>query len=86
MEPHLEERLTRLEEKIDSIYRVAQKTRQVQKRGNTVRMLYWVFIILLGFGAFYFITPIIGQLKDVYGIGGQQGNNFDRFMNQLNNK
>jgi hypothetical protein len=85
MEPQLNERLTKLEEKVDAIHQIVLKTRKVQKTAGTVRLLYWVFIILLGFGAFYFIKPFMAQLGDMYGIGNSGDSQYlNQFLNQVN--
>jgi len=83
MEPNLEGRLKGIEIKLDRIEKIVTKIRKVQKRSATVRALYWVFIILLGLGAFYFIQPYINQVKDMYGFIGGDGQYIDEFVRQF---
>jgi hypothetical protein len=48
------------------------KIRSVQRWAQITRILYWVVIIGVSFGAFYYIQPLLGNLLNVYtgGVGG----------------
>jgi hypothetical protein len=35
--------------------------------GRTIKIIYWVIIIGVAVGAFYFVQPYVDQLQDVYG-------------------
>jgi hypothetical protein len=83
MDPILDKRLQAMEEKIDETHRVVMKVRRVQKRAETTRILYWLFLILLGLGAFYFIQPVVNQFKGIYNVGASESNNFNEFVRQL---
>jgi hypothetical protein len=84
MENHIEERLNAIEAKLNDIERVVVKTRKVQKQAATIRAVYWVFIILLAFGSFYFIQPFITQLKDMYGFSGaSESQDLQELLRQL---
>ena len=41
--------------------------RSSMRWGRVLRIFYWVVIIGLSFGAYYFIQPYIDQLMGVYG-------------------
>jgi hypothetical protein len=84
MEPNIEQRLRTIEKKIDDMYGVVIKTRKAQRTAGTVRALYWIFIILLGFGAFYFVGPYINSIKDSYGFGASESDTFNNLLEQLN--
>jgi predicted PurR-regulated permease PerM len=83
MDQQLDERLKAIEEQLAENTKIVTKIRRVQKRASTIRALYWIFIILLGLGAFYFITPFIDQLKSVYGVGEGGGSNFSDVIKQV---
>lgn len=61
------QKLQILEQKIDSQNEVIKKVYKVQKIGMYTRYGYWAFFILLSLGAFYFISPFMTSLKDLYG-------------------
>ncbi len=85
MDPNLDGRLRAIEAKLESIQKTVMKIRRVQRTNATVRALYWVVIILIGFGAFYFVQPYIEQLKDVYSfVGGtSDSQNFQELLKQF---
>lgn len=84
MDPNLDGRLRAIEAKLESIERTVIKVRKVQRTNATVRALYWVVIILLSFGAFYFVQPYINQLKDAYGfVGGGDSKNIEELLKQF---
>lgn len=43
------------------------------------KFAYWIFLILLALGAFYFIKPFVGSLTSVYGgvLGQDSGTSFE---------
>ena len=45
---------------------------------TALKVFYWAIIILLSFGAYYFIQPYIDML---IGLGGQVGDNIDTIKN-----
>lgn len=62
------------------------KVRSVQKWAQITRILYWVIIILVSIGAFYFIQPYLGNLLNIY-TGGVSGiNNIGDISSKLNNQ
>jgi apolipoprotein N-acyltransferase len=68
----LESRLKVIEEKIDQNHKLLIKVRNTQKLTHYMRIGYWVFIILLGLGAFYFLQPIIAQIGNIYNFGSNE--------------
>lgn len=66
MEPSIDARLKALEEKVEKNYQVTLKIRRVQRNAQLFKLFYWVLIILIGFGAFYFIQPYLMQIIDTY--------------------
>jgi len=86
MDPILENKLRVIEDKLSDIEKTVGKIRSVQKRQVAVRSLYWIFIILLGLGAFYFVQPYFDQLKTTYEAIGGNGQQFDEFLNQFQGK
>ena len=50
--------------------------RRSMRIARIMTFLYWAFIILTAFGAYYFIQPYLGQLMNVYSGAGDILNNF----------
>ncbi len=75
MDIQLQEKLNAIDAKLSEIDETVAKIRKTQKMQANVRAAYWIFLILLGLGAFYFVQPFIDQLKDAYGFGGGNSNN-----------
>ena len=67
MEQQFIDRLKSIENKLDELQHTVLKIRRTQRHAQYIKILYWVFLVLLGFGAFYFIEPYLSQLKEVYG-------------------
>ena len=67
MDPQLNDRLKAIEDKLDINQKMLLKMHKTQRAGHYVRIAYWGFLILAGFGAFYFIKPVLGQLGETYG-------------------
>ncbi len=70
MDIQLQEKLNAIDAKLASVDETVTKIRKVQKMQANVRAAYWIFLILLGLGAFYFVQPVFDQLKETYGFGG----------------
>lgn len=85
MDNELKSRLESIEHKLDQMQKMVTKIRRVQRRTNTARLLYWLFLALLALGAFYFIQPAINQLKSIYNFGGTDDTqNLNTLLQQLN--
>jgi len=48
-------------------------------RGRLFRFLYWIIIIGIAIGAFYFLEPYFSQLMDTYGGLQEQIDTFSNF-------
>ena len=74
MEPNqnsnIEARLEALEKAIAENTAILVRMRSTQRIAMALRAFYWVVILLVGFGALYFVKPFLGQIGGVYGIGG----------------
>lgn len=64
------QKIAELESKIDAQNEVITKIYRVQRLGVYSRYAYWAFIILAGLGAFYFISPALNSLGNIYGSSG----------------
>jgi len=59
------------------------KLYRIQRWAQITRILYWVIIILVALGAFYYIKPLLGNLLNVY-TGGVSGiDNIGEITNKL---
>lgn len=84
MEPGIEQRLAAIEAKLTETQETVEKIRSVQRRANIMSLVYWAFIILLSLGAFYFIQPVLDQLKSVYNFDSNPDTgNFSEFLRQI---
>ncbi|MBP6854868.1 MAG: hypothetical protein KBD26_03010 [Candidatus Pacebacteria bacterium] len=59
--------------KLDEVYELTRenhamlkKVRRVQKNTMTMRVIYWLIIVAMAFGAFYYIKPYVESLVSVY--------------------
>jgi len=52
------------------------KLYNVQKWSQIIRVGYYVVLVLIGIGAFYFIKPFFGDLLSAYGIDSSSVNVF----------
>jgi len=66
-EKSLLERTLKMAEENNSILR---KMRRAHRFSTFLRVIYWILILAIGFGAYYFIQPYITSLTGMAGQGG----------------
>lgn len=66
MDPQIDARLKSIEEKLQKNQEILVRIRRVQRNGQLLKAAYWILIILLAFGAFYYIEPYLKGLLDIY--------------------
>lgn len=76
MDPKIEERLAALEQMVAENNKILKRMRGVQRNANLMKLMYWVVIIVISFGAYFFIKPYLQMLGGVYGVG-KGGNSTD---------
>ena len=64
---------------------ILTKIRNVQRWGQITRVLYWVLIIGVSVGAFYYIKPYLGNLLNLYSGGVSNINNISDITKNLKN-
>ena len=79
MTPEERELLQRVANQVDENNQILRGIRRVQRFATVYRIVYWVLIIGLSFGAFYFIQPYINMLKSV------SSGNLDKVLDQTQN-
>lgn len=67
----LEKKLNDIESKVQEQNETIARLYRLQKISTYTRYAYWLFLLMIAFGAFYFLNPVIDSLKNVY--GGQNG-------------
>ena len=82
MEPSIEKKLDDLMELTVENNHMLRKMRQAQRFTVVMRTLYWVLIIGLAFGSFYFVKPYFEQLTKVY---TQGATSFQTIQSELGN-
>lgn len=60
--------LKRILTTVEENNRVVRNLQRAMRWGRFFRILYWVVIIGAMLGAFYFLQPVIDQLKETYGV------------------
>ncbi len=66
MEVNPNEKLDEILELTKENNRILHALRSAQRRASMFRLLYWLVVIGLGFGAFYYIQPYLEQIMGVY--------------------
>lgn len=93
VDPDIDNRLRAIEAKVDENHRILVRLQRAGRRSTIVRVGYWVILILLSFGAWYYIQPYIGQLGAAYGLthdtngegSDTQKTNINDLLDQLKN-
>lgn len=62
-----------------------KKVRRVQKRAYAAKLVYWVVILLIALGAYYYIQPYIQKVTDLYVKGSDTLNGFNQSFSDLDN-
>ena len=60
-----------------------RKVRRVQKRAYAAKIAYWVIVLLLALGAYYYIQPYIQKVTDLYTQGSNTLNGFNQTFSDL---
>jgi hypothetical protein len=80
----LEERIAHLESELSENTRMVRSMYRAQKWGRIYRIIYWIVIIGLALGAFYFIQPYLQTLTNVYEtVSGRDSTILEGFSSQL---
>lgn len=66
MDQQLDERLQNIEKKLEENHAILVRIRRVQRNASLFRLFYWLMIIGLTAGSFYFIQPYLQQISAVY--------------------
>ena len=66
MDPILDSRLTAIEEKLEKNQQVLLRIRRVQRNAQLFKVFYWILILMLAFGSFYYVQPYLSQLLETY--------------------
>ena len=62
---------------------ILTKIRSVQRWGQIARVLYWVLIIGVSVGAFYYIKPYLGNVLNLYSGGVSNMQNINDITKSL---
>ncbi|HRH26050.1 MAG TPA: hypothetical protein PLF31_01090 [Candidatus Paceibacterota bacterium] len=80
----LEERIAHLEQELGENTRMVRSMYRAQKWGRIYRVIYWIVIIGLALGAFYFIQPYLQAVTSVYEtVSGRDSTILEGFSTQL---
>jgi hypothetical protein len=66
MDPEYMRRLDRIEEMVEENRDILRKLNRARKIGIATRIIYWIFVLALAFGAYYYIEPYVGDLMQFY--------------------
>ncbi|HEY9584876.1 MAG TPA: hypothetical protein VJI33_04930 [Candidatus Paceibacterota bacterium] len=67
MTPEEKKLLEKVASQVDENNGILRGIRRTQRMNTVMKILYWVLIIGLSLGAFYFIQPYVDMLKGVTG-------------------
>lgn len=74
MTPEEKSVLLRTHELAEENNKILRKMRRASRLGMLMHALYWVLIIVVGFGAFYFVQPFVESLLGAFdAVGGLPG-------------
>jgi len=62
-EHEIKKSLVKISETVEENNKILKKIRSRMRWGSFLHVLYWVFIIGLSFGAYYFIQPFIESIR-----------------------
>ncbi|HEY9583846.1 MAG TPA: hypothetical protein VJI66_02705 [Candidatus Paceibacterota bacterium] len=88
MTPEERSLLQRIASTVEENNQILIGMRRRARYATVFRVLYWVVIIGLSVGAFYFIQPYIEFMTSALGIGGNEassGSSFENYTNNLKN-
>lgn len=83
MDSELDTRLRAIEDHLASIDKKVTKIRSAQRTAAAMKAVYWIVIILLAFGALYYVQPYIDQLKSVYSGAQSDLDSFNSVLDQF---
>ncbi len=82
MEPEMKQKIDELFELTKENNTMLRQMRRLQRWSTALKVAYWVILIGIAAGAFYFFQPYVAQLQD-FGFSLQKtSNNFQSFFDQ----
>jgi len=72
MDPQIEARLDAIERTVAENNKILRKMRSVQRNAQTMKLFYWLLIIISFIASWYFLKPYLSTLGGLYGVGSGQ--------------
>ncbi|MFA5751401.1 MAG: hypothetical protein WCX79_03835 [Candidatus Paceibacterota bacterium] len=80
MEPELKEKIEESLRLAEENNKMIRKMRRTLEWSRIMRIIYWLFIIAMALGAYYYIQPYVEQIKGVYGDAKDNMEGFGSFF------
>lgn len=71
MDPEIKRKLDILTAKVDENHRLIKKIRNRQRTAAMIKVIYWVLIIGIALGAYYYVKPLYESLVNAYTQGSE---------------
>ncbi len=83
MDPEMKQKIDELFELTKENNKLLRKMRSSQKWASITRLLYWIVIIGVSIGAYYYVEPYLKQIINVYSQGVTTLDKVQNFSNSL---
>jgi hypothetical protein len=80
MDPELKNKLDNIQSLAEDNNKMLKKIRRGQRWTSFLQAIYWLIIISLGIGAFYFLEPYIDQMRGFINNTGDTINSIKNIM------
>ena len=74
MDQELNDRLTKIEKMVSDNNRILTKMRRAQRNAAFIRVLYWIVVIVLAYGAWRVVQPYLMTVTNEYKAVTNAGN------------
>lgn len=86
MEPELKEKIEESLRLAEENNKMIRKMRRTLEWSRIMRIIYWLFIIAMALGAYYYIQPYVEQIKGAYSDAKDGMEGFSSFFDIFNTK
>ncbi len=76
-------KITEMFEMIKENNQILHKLHRIQRRAHFFRIVYWLIMIGLALGAYYYIQPYLNQIVDLYNQGANGFHSLQNLQDQF---
>ncbi len=86
MDPEMKQKIDELFELTKENNQMLRTLRRLQRWSTALKVVYWIILLGIAAGAFYFLQPYVTQIKDIGTSLSKTSTNFQSYFDEQVNK